>query len=135
MATTTRTKKTAAPAPRTAAAGSKKSLSRNTKKIKAKSRAVIRDVEAGSSVDCVYCDERVKFQAKMRNKQVICNVYVGGSWNRVEHFHADCYGPAGEPYGPADAGTDHRRAAANATPASVSPPPPPARASRRAKSA
>jgi hypothetical protein len=119
MATTTRTKKTTAPASTTSAAP-KKSLSKPAK-VKAKSRAVVRDVEAGSSVDCSYCGERVKFQAKMRNKQVICNVYVGGSWNRVEHFHAECYVTAGEPNGHADAATDHRRAAANAASASPAP--------------
>ncbi len=67
-----------------------------------KSRAVLRDVEPGSTVECAYCDERVKFQAKVRNRQVICNVYVKGVWDRVEHFHADCYEPAGEPHGPVD---------------------------------
>ncbi|MFN8052973.1 MAG: hypothetical protein U0Q22_16120 [Acidimicrobiales bacterium] len=79
-----------------------------------KSRAVVRDVEAGSSVDCAHCGERVKFQAKVRNKQVICNVYVKGAWNRVEHFHLDCYGVAGSPHGEAEVGTDYRRQAANA---------------------
>lgn len=79
-----------------------------------KSRAVVRDVEAGSSVDCSHCGERVKFQAKVRNKQVICNVYVSGKWNRVEHFHLACYEDAGSPFGEAQVGTDLRRQAANA---------------------
>jgi hypothetical protein len=79
-----------------------------------KSRAVVRDVEAGSSVDCAHCGERVKFQAKVRNKQVICNVYVKGAWNRVEHFHLDCYTEARSPFGEAEVGTDYRRQAANA---------------------
>ena len=79
-----------------------------------KSRAVVRDVEAGSSVDCSHCGERVKFQAKVRNKQVICNIYVSGKWNRVEHFHQACYEEAGSPFGEAEAGTDYRRQAANA---------------------
>ncbi|MEZ5322492.1 MAG: hypothetical protein R2698_10540 [Microthrixaceae bacterium] len=78
------------------------------------SRAVIRDVEAGSSTDCSHCGGRVKFQAKVRNKQVICNVYEKGRWTRVEHYHVDCYKEAGEPHGPATAGDDRRRAAANA---------------------
>ena len=64
-----------------------------------KSRAVVRDVEAGCSVDCSRCGERVKFQAKVRNKQAICNIYVKGKWNRVEHFHLACYEEAGSPYG------------------------------------
>jgi hypothetical protein len=66
------------------------------------SRAVLRDVEPGSTVECVHCAERVKFQAKVRNKQVICNVYVEGRWDRVEHFHADCYDAAGLPHGVVD---------------------------------
>ncbi len=73
------------------------------------SRAVIRDVEAGSTVDCASCGERVKFQAKMRNRQVICNVYVNGHWDRVEHFHADCYAAAGNPHGEIVGPLDQRR--------------------------
>ncbi len=68
----------------------------------ARSRAVLRDVEPGSAVDCVLCGERVKFQAKVRHKQVICNVYDKGVWQRVEHFHADCYAAADEPHGEVD---------------------------------
>ena len=67
-----------------------------------RSRAVLRDVEPGSTVDCVLCGERVKFQAKVRHKQVICNVYEDGRWVRVEHFHSDCYEQAGEPHGDVD---------------------------------
>ena len=66
------------------------------------SRAVLRDVEPGSTGEWAHCDERVKFQAKVRHKQVICNVYEDGKWNRVEHFHAPCYDLAGEPHGPVD---------------------------------
>jgi len=84
-----------------------------TSAVTRKSRAVVRDVEAGSSVDCAHCGERVKFQAKVRNKQVICNIYVSGKWNRVEHFHQACYEEAGNPFGEAEAGTDYRRKAAN----------------------
>ncbi len=79
-----------------------------------KSRAVVRDVEAGCSVDCSRCGERVKFQAKVRNKQVICNIYKRRKWNRVEHFHLSCYEEAGSPYGVAEVGTDYRKQAANA---------------------
>jgi hypothetical protein len=50
---------------------------------------------------CVKCQEAVKFAAKVLRLQVIANVYVDGRWNRVEHFHADCYDGAGAPYGPA----------------------------------
>lgn len=68
-------------------------------KIKKVSRAVTRLVEPGSQVDCMHCDERVKFQAKMRHQQVICNVYEKNKWLRVEHFHADCYKLAKRPFG------------------------------------
>jgi hypothetical protein len=64
-----------------------------------KSRAVVRNIEAGSSTECAFCGERVKFQAKIRMQQVICNVYVNGHWDRVEHYHAECYTLVGELYG------------------------------------
>ena len=66
-----------------------------------KSRAVYRLIEAGSAVTCVGCGEHIKFKAKIRAKQAICNVYNKGVWQRVEHFHAECYEAADEPYGPA----------------------------------
>lgn len=87
-----------------------------TKPITATSRAVLRDVEPGSTVECTLCDERIKFQAKVRHKQVICNVYIDGHWDRVEHFHADCYDAAGLPHGAVDTTPviKARRAQANA---------------------
>lgn len=66
-----------------------------------KSRAVFRLIEAGSAVTCVDCGEHIKFKAKVRAKQVICNVYTKGVWQRVEHFHEACYARAGNPYGSA----------------------------------
>jgi hypothetical protein len=66
------------------------------------SRAVTRSIEAGNTAECTHCGERVKFQAKIRGYQVICNVYTDGRWDRVEHFHADCYAEVKEPYGPAE---------------------------------
>ena len=63
------------------------------------SRAVLRTIEAGSSAMCVTCDQQVKFSAKVKMQQVVCNVYVNGKWNRVEHYHLECYDQAGEPYG------------------------------------
>lgn len=68
-----------------------------------KSRAVVRTIEAGSDAYCEFCGERVKFQAKHKHLQVICNVYVKGVWARVEHYHATCYDMAGQPYGAAAA--------------------------------
>lgn len=64
---------------------------------------MLRSIEAGSDVYCARCGERVKFQAKVKQQQVICNVYVHGVWDRVEHYHAECYQRAGEPYGAAAA--------------------------------
>lgn len=63
------------------------------------SRAVLRRVEAGSMTICAQCDEQVKFAAKVNRQQVIANVYVDAKWDRVEHYHAECYDLAGEPYG------------------------------------
>ena len=63
------------------------------------SRAVLRTIEAGSTAMCVTCDEQVKFRAKVKAHQVICNVYVDGKWDRVEHYHLECYEQAGQPYG------------------------------------
>lgn len=65
-------------------------------------RAVLRDVEPGSTLDCMYCGEQIKFQAKTRPKQIICNVYESSRWNRVEHFHEGCYHDAREPHGSVD---------------------------------
>ena len=87
------------------------------------SRAVVRAVEAGSSVSCAGCGDPVKYKAKERQQQVICNVYIKGTWDRVEHFHAGCYHAAGSPHGEAEAApTPNRRAAAgrpDAPPASA----------------
>ena len=68
-------------------------------KTAAKSRAVERPIEAGNSATCASCGAPVKFVAKSRDRQVIANVYEAGTWNRVEHYHAECYLRAGEPYG------------------------------------
>jgi hypothetical protein len=67
------------------------------------SRAVARSIEAGSATECTHCGGRVKFQAKVRAFQVICNVYIDGRWDRVEHYHDACYKDVGEPYGSAAA--------------------------------
>jgi hypothetical protein len=63
------------------------------------SRAVVRSVEAGSSAMCEHCGEQVKFKAKAKAQQVICNVYAKNVWVRVEHYHYECYEAAGMPYG------------------------------------
>ena len=66
-----------------------------------KSRAVTRLVEPGNWAECVLCEEVIKFRARERRTQVICNVYVDNRWDRVEHYHSDCYKAADEPYGEA----------------------------------
>ena len=63
------------------------------------SRAVLRIIEPGSMVDCQQCGQRVKFQARQRLYQVICNVYVDNVWDRVEHYHEECYRAAEQPHG------------------------------------
>ena len=65
------------------------------------SRAVERPVEPGNSAMCTHCGAPVKFVARAQLRQVIANVYVKGTWARVEHYHQDCYVEAGQPYGPA----------------------------------
>ena len=81
------------------------------------SRAALRTIEPGSSAICVSCDEQVKFKAKVKAQQVICNVYIDGRWDRVEHYHEECYTNTGQPYGePAPStgnGRVSRAAAAN----------------------
>lgn len=74
-------------------------MAKSATKTEWKSRAVTRLIEAGSMTECLHCGERVKFKARERHMQVICNVYTKGSWERVEHFHAPCYEETGSPYG------------------------------------
>ncbi len=102
MATKTAPK---AKAPRRKAPAKAPSAAKTSKKPKPKkpqftSRGVTRPVEAGSAVECAFCGERVKFRAKIRQYQVICNVYVKKQWDRVEHYHDECYVKADSPYGP-----------------------------------
>jgi len=63
------------------------------------SRAVVRLVEAGNDALCEQCREAIKFVARAKERQVIANVYVNGRWDRVEHYHDNCYLHVGEPYG------------------------------------
>lgn len=56
-------------------------------------------IEAGNTAMCATCGDPVKFVARAQLRQVIANVYEEGTWKRVEHFHAECYDKAGEPYG------------------------------------
>ena len=69
--------------------------------ILAQSRAVVRIIDPGNTALCAHCGAPVKFVARAQLRQVIANVYVGGTWDRVEHFHAPCYDEAGAPHGEA----------------------------------
>ena len=66
------------------------------------SRAVERAIAPGSAVHCAHCGALVRFAVRGRVRQVIANVYLGGRWARVEHFHPCCYRAAGDPYGPVE---------------------------------
>jgi hypothetical protein len=68
--------------------------------VSGESRAVLRSVEPGNDVVCAACGLPVKFAARTHPRQVIANIYIDGSWDRVEHYHERCYEEAGEPYGP-----------------------------------
>ena len=81
---------------------------------KFQSRAVTRLIEPGNYIECETCGQRVKFEARKKSQQVICNVYEDGKWIRVEHYHTDCYGEQGQPYGDAPEGKRVRREAAKA---------------------
>ena len=70
-------------------------------RVAAVSRAVVRRIEPGNLAVCAHCAQPVKFAAKLHLLQVIANVYVDGRWNRVEHFHDECYSLADTPYGDA----------------------------------
>ena len=74
------------------------------------SRAVLRPVEPGNDAVCAHCRAPIKFTARQHRRQAIANVYVDGTWSRVEHYHEPCYEEAGEPHGPAVA-PDGRSAA------------------------
>ena len=86
-------------------------------------RAVARYIEAGSSAACAACGSQVAFRARIKVQQVICNVYVEGRWDRVEHYHRDCYDAAGQPHGAPDESQPmrpkHRAAAPAATSAAA----------------
>lgn len=67
--------------------------------IKKQSRAVVRLIEPGNEASCTKCGEPLKWRARKRLTQIICNVYKGRRWNRVEYYHPKCYKALDEPYG------------------------------------
>ena len=62
-------------------------------------RAVVRAVEPGNDARCTLCGKQIKFAARTHPRQVIANVYVDEAWDRVDHYHEECYVESGEPYG------------------------------------
>lgn len=82
-------------------------------------RAVVRYIEPGNSASCMTCELPVQFRARIKLQQVICNVYVDGRWDRVEHYHRDCYEAAGEVYGHADDSQPQRPKASRAVAAAA----------------
>ncbi len=82
------------------ASTSAKPATKKSSKDKWQSRAVVRLIEAGCVAECPVCGERVKYRARHRDQQVICNVYDKGRWQRVEQYHLDCYTEADCPHGP-----------------------------------
>ena len=68
------------------------------------SRAVVRRIGPGNWVECaggvcLHPKRMLKFEARKKDSQIVCNVYEDGSWRRVEHYHPDCYEVAGRPHG------------------------------------
>jgi len=78
------------------------------------SRAVTMIMRYNDLQECVSCGENITFLQATSNIWVVANVYVdcdhsdpvcrlclgyGRRWDRIEHWHEDCYGNAGKPYG------------------------------------
>lgn len=66
-------------------------------------RAIVRLTPPGTDAECPACEQPVKFMAKHKKSEVIANVYGRAGdpdvWDRVEHWHAECYFAAGQPHG------------------------------------
>ncbi len=70
--------------------------------------AVRMPMDGGTMYECdaEWCEDKIKFMAKALAAKslhsagvVICNVYEGDRWDRMECYHPDCYVGVGEPYG------------------------------------
>lgn len=86
------------------------------------SRAVTLTILAKEQDQCESCD--VKINSDLAKVWVVANVYVvcsdpsdecrtcrgsGEKWDRVEHYHVQCYEEEGSPYGDAPKKTKGRR--------------------------
>lgn len=63
-------------------------------------RVVSKPCTAGDFIVCRRCGAEIKYRARTKDREVLCNVYENGAWDRLERFHPACYVGAGEPYGP-----------------------------------
>jgi len=73
-----------------------------TTAVKRTSRAIERLIQPGALGYCEHCQKGVTFRARKKLTAVIVNCYWRGAWQRVEHYHSDCYEAAGQPYGEPD---------------------------------
>jgi hypothetical protein len=65
-------------------------------------RAVKLRIEPGNVADCLHCGVYIKFNSRLPEsgrRQIVCNIYKKRKWDRVEHYHQDCYDEVGRPYG------------------------------------
>lgn len=68
-------------------------------------RAVEKNLLSGNQEYCSYefCSyprHIIISKTRFPIKEIIANVYFEDKWQRVEHFHSDCYDKMGNPYGP-----------------------------------
>ncbi len=63
-------------------------------------RAVSSRIEPYNNIRCHACDGLLTFRARHKHHQIIANVYQDDKWDRVEHWHPDCYQTADQPHGP-----------------------------------
>ncbi len=83
------------------------------------SRAVRRTITPKNIVECARCGLPVVFMAPATRRararqrldvgkfQIVCNVYEGSRWDRVEHYHEKCYELDERPHGPVIRGHEH----------------------------
>lgn len=63
------------------------------------SRAVTRKLQPGLGLDCDACSMPIKYSAKFPSNQIIANVYENNVWQKVVHYHEECYRQLAYPYG------------------------------------
>ncbi len=63
------------------------------------SRAVSRKLQPGLGLECDACSMPIKYSAKFPTNQIIANVYDGNVWQKVVHYHEECYQELDYPHG------------------------------------